>query len=156
MFISQLQEPKNIYDFLSTISIPILTLIGVFIGSYVQRQTEFKKWLRSKRAEVFSDFLVVLDRCYRKMDDEINNAKPDEYGNLFIDPIIQYDEAFTLVHIVKLFLRKKDRESFNQLFNDLVLLHGQLHLGVSRLGEMREKKNLIHDLFTKNIETPRW
>ncbi len=104
----------NIVAFISG----LFALLGGFIGAWLTRKTEYQKWLRQQRSVEFSEFIKKIEALRLKASDIIYDSQGDERAK-----DMQLTELFVRLtpqeNIVRLYLKKKDRERFSILIHDL-------------------------------------
>lgn len=133
----------------------LAALTGVLIGSHLQSKAQFRNWLRSKRAEIFTDFLNSLELCYKKAEEHLTNPFYED-GVTAYDVPSMYNDTYNNMNIVKLFLKKKSRKKFKDTVNKYIGLHSKRDLGLSRYVEMYHKRKEIETIFINNLENPNW
>ena len=128
----------------------LFSLLGAFAGAALARRTEYEKWLRENRSEVFAKFLELL-----------SEARTNATGAMFDNTIEQpqqnirvteaYRPALDYVRIVCLYLPKDSRKEFRQLAEDFWGLHSAKNLKDSRLLRMTEKLEAIQNIFEASL-----
>jgi len=136
----------------------VLALIGGFLGAYFNRKTQHQTWLLQKRAEVFAEFLRILEKCN------------DETSQIFRDPpktrmereqkvLDIYVQAFSQAKIVRLFIKNNARDDFEKLVRQVYALHTNKELegvGVDRIQLMLDKRGEIQKILEDNLRDPKW
>lgn len=124
----------------------LFSLLGAFAGAALTRRSDYEKWLRENRTEVFAKFLNLLS------DAQINTT--DAMYDMTLEKIQQdikitkaYLPAIDYARVVCLYLPKGKRSQFRQLTQDLWALHSTRSLEASRLQKMTEKLEEIQKIF---------
>ena len=128
----------------------LFSLLGAFAGAALARRTEYEKWLRQNRSEVFAKFLDLLSDSQKNATDAMFD------GTLMpLQQDISVTEAYRplldYARVVCLYLPKDKRQEFRQLAQDFFALHATRNLGDSRLLKMPEKLEAIQSIFETNV-----
>lgn len=95
----------------------LFALLGGFLGAFLTRRTDYEKWLRQQRSQVFADFIVQVQSFQKKAIDIIHSQLPllqrdIEITELFLD-------VETHMQIARLYLDLRDRSQFEELTTEL-------------------------------------
>ena len=132
------------------VTVGLFSLLGVLVGAALARRTEYEKWLRVNRSEVFAKFLNLLSDSQNNatnamFDETLENHQQD----------IKVTEAYRpprdYARVVCLYLPTEKRQEFRQLAQDFCTLHATRSLGDSRLLKMSEKLEAIQSIFETNL-----
>lgn len=126
------------------------TLLAVFLGARLSRQTEHDKWLRQNRSEVFTKFLEFLAKAHEKATDILFDRSLEELAQN-IKVTEAYMPAMDYVRIVRLYLPARKRDEFKKLAHGYYVLHSQRSLGDSRLTKMGERLDAIQAIFEDTL-----
>ena len=128
----------------------LFSLLGVFVGAWLARQTDREKWLRQERSATFAEFLrqvhtvrmKSLDIIYAKSKPE--NEKDMQVTELFVSLNIQEN-------IVRLYLSSQDRDTFSALKKELWLLHSPTGDQTRRIKRVDEVLSRFQCMFERSI-----
>lgn len=128
----------------------LFSLLGAFAGAALARRTEYEKWLRENRSEVFAKFLDLLSDSQKNATDAMFD-KTLERLQQDIKVTEAYQPPLDYARVVCLYLPKEKRQEFRQLARDFYALHASRSLGDSRLLKMPEKLEAIQSIFEANL-----
>lgn len=128
----------------------LFSLLGAFAGAALARRTEYEKWLRENRSEVFAKFLELLSEAQTNATDAMFNNTIEQLQQ-DIRVTEAYRPALDYARVVCLYLPRDKRKEFRQLAQDFWALHSSRGLGDSRLLKMPEKLEAIQNIFEANL-----
>lgn len=128
----------------------LFSLLGAYAGAALGRRTEYEKWLRKNRSEVFAKFIELIskaqiDATNAMFDNSLEQIQQD------IKVTEAYHPALEYARIVCLYLPKNKRKVFRQLSHECWTLHSARNLGDSRLQKLTEKLEAIQNIFESNL-----
>ena len=128
-------------NFIVALIAGIFTLLGILIGSYINRNTQHRHWLIQRRFDIFNDFLNTLHTSKEAIFD---HSKSDDKIDLGL-----YLKLYTPVTIksksVLLILKNEDKKIFEKNINKIV----SNHTFWARYFEKDYKK--VYDLFMDGL-----
>lgn len=130
----------------------LFALLGAFIGAWLTRTTDHKKWLRERRAEAYTKFLDLLSQAHVAAT-EIMYDKSIEELQQNIKVTEAYMPAMDCARIVRLYLPPERRQEFSDLAHGYFVMHSQRSLGDSRLTRMGEQLKQIQQLFEETLDS---
>jgi len=128
----------------------LLSLLGAFAGAFLARRTEYEKWRRERRSEVYTRFLELMDDASEKTTSLLHDTtlQPPERD---IEITEVYAPALNYIRVVRLYLPKSKREEFQRLAKDVWALHTDPELGDSRLQTAAKRLDQIQEIFESNL-----
>lgn len=93
-------------------------LIGLFIGSFLTRTTEYEKWLRQQRSIEFTEFIKQFENYSRNISEILYSQDLDKREK----DIKVTEESIKLKaqeNIVRMYLSKEDRQKFSALKHEM-------------------------------------
>lgn len=128
----------------------LFALLGSFSGAWLARRTEYAKWLRQERSEAFAEFLMQIYSVRMKATDIISNSDiPENVRDL------KTTELFVGLNgqenVVRLYLKKGDRENFSKLKEELAILLSPMTDQVKRIKNADKVLSEIQSIFEKTI-----
>jgi hypothetical protein len=130
----------------------IFALLGAFIGAWLTRTTDHKKWLRERRSEAYTRFLDLLSKAHVAATDIMFDRSIEELQQN-IKVTEAYIPAMDCARIVRLYLPPARRQEFSELAHGYFVLHSQRSLGDSRLTKMGDRLKLIQQLFEETLDS---
>ena len=128
----------------------LFALLGGFLGAFLTRRTEYKKWLRQERGAAFSDFLKKFNETTQEATQIVFDQK---YSNDQRDKNIH--DLFCRLNgpenVVRLYLNKHDREHFSRLLSDYWQLHFQSVMNECRIKEGKRIRETIQAILEKTL-----
>lgn len=128
----------------------LFALLGSFAGAFLGRRTEYEKWLRQNRSEVFAKFFNIQAEAREKATNALFDTSEEQ-----LKRDIRVTEAYLpmsdYARVVRIYLPERLREEFMSLVREYSALHSQRSLGDSRLMRMEEKLNRIQEIFETTI-----
>lgn len=128
----------------------LFALLGGFVGALLTRRTEYKKWLRQERGVVFSDFLKRLNEATQEACAIVfDGSRPgDKRDQEMTDIFCRLNGS---ENVVRLYLRKRDREAFSKLLIDYWNLHFQGVENERRIIEGKRIRESIQDMLEETL-----
>ena len=128
----------------------LFALLGAFAGAWLTRRTEYDKWLRQNRSEVYTKFLDLLAKAHKEATDIMFDQSLEELlQNIKVTDA--YMPAMDYVRVVRLYLPPETRQEFRDLAHSYFVLHSQRSLGDSRLTTMGKKLDQIQQMFEETL-----
>lgn len=124
----------------------LFSLLGAFAGAALARRTEYEKWLRENRSEVFAHFLELLFEARKNATDAMYDNSMEQLAQ-DIKVTEAYRPALDYARVVCLYLPKEKRKEFRGLAQEFWALHSTRGLGDSRHLKMPEKLEAIQNIF---------
>lgn len=124
----------------------LFSLLGAFAGAALARRTDYEKWLRENRSDVFAKFLNLLSEAQTNATDAMFDTKHERLEQ-DIRVTEAYRPALDYARVVCLYLPKEKRNEFRQLAQDFWALHSSRGLGDSRLLKMPERLEAMQRIF---------
>ena len=128
----------------------LFSLLGAMLGAWLGRRSEYEKWLREGKSEVFVKFLELISKA---QNDAINvlhdpslSAQPRDIRVTEV-----YVPALDYARVVRLYLKPAKRDSFSKLAREVYALHSTISLGSSRLGKMGEALDHMQQMFEDEL-----
>ena len=128
----------------------LFSLLGAFAGAALARRTEYEKWLRENRSEVFAKFHQLLSEAQKNATDAMFDASLSAIEQ-DIKVTDAYRPALDYGRVVCLYLPKDKRAEFRQLVQEFYALHATRSLGDSRLLKMPDKLDAIQNIFESQL-----
>ncbi len=129
----------------------LFALLGVFLGAWLTRKTEYQKWIRQIRSVEFTEFIKQLENLRLKASDILYNSNFNEQ-----EKDIQITELFIRLkpqeNIIRLYLNKSDKKTFSILKHKLWSFYAP---EIKQSVRMEKHKELLQDIqavFEKNIK----
>ena len=139
---TQATEMKILITFASG----VFALVGVALGVWLSRRTEYEKWRRKNQSETFSHFLKMLsDAQHQAINAFHDSSLSDQEQDIRVTEI--YHPALEYGRVVRLYLSNTNRETFARLANEIWSEHAKRGHGDSRLDTIRKKADEIQDIF---------
>jgi hypothetical protein len=128
----------------------LFSLLGGAWGAFLARRSQYEKWLRESRSNVFAKFLELIQEARSKTTDTIYDESLEKLQR---DIIIteHYNIPLNYMKIVRLYLPKNSRNNFEKLGREIWSLHASIDLGQSRIQKMEEKLDEIQGIFETNL-----
>ncbi len=128
----------------------LFALIGAFIGAWLTRSTEYRKWLRQERSLVFAEFLKQLHAVTQESTKVIfdSGLSKGERDQQITDIAGRLDGQGK---VVRLYLNHSDRETFSRLLIDYWNLNFQSVKNEHRIKKGEEIRKTIQAMFEKTI-----
>lgn len=128
----------------------LFSLLGAFAGAALSRRTEYEKWLRENRSEIFAKFLDLIAQAQKNASDAMfDKALEQIQQNIKVTEA--YSPALDYARIVCLYLPEQQRKDFRKLAQEFYALHASRGLGDARLLKMPEKLEAIQTIFESNL-----
>jgi hypothetical protein len=124
----------------------LFSLLGAFAGAALARRTDYEKWLRENRSEVFAKFLELLSEAQKNATDAMFDNSMEQLAQ-DIKVTEAYRPALDYARVVCLYLPKEKRKEFRALAKEFWALHSTRGMGDSRLLKMPEKLEAIQKIF---------
>lgn len=137
-------------EILATYASGLFALLGVVLGAWLGRRSEYEKWRRQNQSETFAQFLKMLSEAQHQAintfhDSSLSDQEQDIHVTEIYHPVLEYSR------VVMLYLSNKNRERFSKLANEVWSLHAGREFGDSRLSTMRNKVDEIQKIFEAEI-----
>lgn len=142
--------PEGSIEIIVAVTAGLFSLLGAFAGAALARRTEYEKWLRENRSEVFAKFLGLLSLARKNATDAMFDNTLEQLEQ-DIQVTEAYQPALEYAGVVCLYLPKDKRKEFRQLAQDFWALHSTRSLGDSRLLKMPEKLEAIQNIFEASL-----
>lgn len=143
-------SPEDSMEIIIAVTAGLFSLLGAFVGAVYARHTEYEKWLRRNRSEVYAKFLELLSEAQKNATDAMFDNRLEQLQQ-DIKVTEAYRPALDYARVVCLYLPKKNREEFRKLSKEFWALHSSRGLGDSRLLKMPEKLEAIQRIFEANL-----
>ncbi len=128
----------------------LFSLLGAFAGAFLSRRTEYMKWLRQNRSEVFGEFLSKLFQAQSKAIEVLHNGELEaRERDIRVTELYSVPENYA--RVVRLYLPRSRREEFSRLVREVWVLHSSEKLGDPRLTKMNEKIDRLQAIFEEAI-----
>jgi hypothetical protein len=124
----------------------LFSLLGAFAGAALSRRTDYEKWLREGRSEVFANCLELISEAQKDATYAMRDISLDEHQQN-IKVTEAYSPALNYARVVCLYLPKKNRKEFRQLVHEFYALHSTKNLGDLRNQTMTNKLESIQTIF---------
>jgi hypothetical protein len=128
----------------------LFALLGGFIGAWLARRTEYEKWLRQERSVAFTEFLKQVHSVREKAADFIYDPDMSER-----DRDMKTSQLFFGLNgqenIVRLYLRKSERDRFSKLKEELSILLNPMTGQVRRIKNVDKVLSEIQSIFEQTI-----
>ncbi len=129
----------------------IFALSGVFIGAWLTRYTEYKKWLRQQRSISFAEFISQFEKVNQESSDIINDHNlSNEQQDLEITKI--FVKFKSKENIVRLYLKHNDRKLLSSFVDGLWSLHNPDITQITRLKKREKITKQIQSIFESTID----
>jgi hypothetical protein len=139
-------SPGGNMEIVVAVAAGLFSLLGAFAGAALARRTDYKKWLRENRSEVFAKFLELLSEAQKNATNAMfDNAMEQLAQDIKVTEA--YRPALDCARVVCLYLPKEKRKEFRQLAQEFWALHSTRDMGDSRLLKMPEKLEAIQKIF---------
>ena len=129
----------------------LFALLGGFLGAWLTRRTEYQKWIRQQRSVEFAEFIKQFEAIRLTARDIIYNSQIEDR-----EKDMQITELFIKLtpqeNIVRLYLKKCDREKFSSIIHELWSFYSP---SIDQVVRMKKHKELIKNmqlLFEKRIK----
>ncbi|MGX5672379.1 hypothetical protein [Thermomonas fusca] len=128
----------------------LAALFGAFLGAALTRRTEYVRWLRQSRSEVFADFLSKMHASWSKAIDIINDKSIQD-----LEAGISLSEIFidleTQSNVVRLYLPQQERAKFSILVQQLSRAQARSISSGKRMEITKETTDAIQALFERRL-----
>ena len=128
----------------------LFSLLGGLLGVFLARRTQYEKWLRESRSQVYAKFIELIQNARRNTTDAIYDQSLDK-SQRDIKITDYYNTALDYMKIVRLYLPKSLRNDFEKLGREIWSLHANIDSGQSRLTVLDKKLNDIQEIFESNL-----
>ncbi len=135
---------------LETFSSGLFALLGVWLGAWLVRRTEYEKWRRQNQSETFAHFLNMLSDAQHQAIDAFHDKSLSEQEQ-DIRVTETYQPALEYGRVVRLYLKDNNRERFDSLAKEVWSLHAGRVLGDARLSTMRRKVDEIQKILEAEL-----
>ncbi len=131
-----------------------LALVGVWVGSFLNRQTQHRTWLLEKRAEVFPEFLQRIEKSLLYVSRVLENEDDSLETRIKITEL--YFPVSYQVNIIKLYISPKSRAEFSQLTKEIWGHYSGLTPKENNKSPIYKRLERIQEIFEENIEEPKF
>ena len=132
------------------IFIGCFSLLGSALGAFFSRRSEYEKWHRQNKGEVFARFLEFMSKAREKTTILLYDLSLEK-----LQRDIRVTEAYTpaldYIRVVRLYISAKQRDRFEKLAKEIWSLHSSESLGQCRLKTMNEKLDYIQSIFEQEL-----
>jgi hypothetical protein len=128
----------------------MFALLGGFVGAWLARRTEYEKWLRQQRSIAFSDFITQLHQIGKIVVDVIyDSTLSEQQRNIKITEL--FCDLNSQENIVRLYLKKCDREKFSILKTELWAIYSPDVEQATRLKKAESLLSQIQAIFENTL-----
>ena len=128
----------------------LFSLLGGVLGAFLTRRTQYEKWRRESRSQVYAKFIELIQNSRKSTTVAIYDQSLDK-SQRDIKITDYYNTALDYMKIVRLYLPKNLRNDFEKLGREIWSLHASIDLGQSRLAVMDKKLDDIQEIFEANL-----
>lgn len=155
-------ENSNQTDYQKSLIVALVTGLFALVGSYggvlLNRKSQHQTWLLERRAEVFSDFLRVLDTSERESSAYLRKERHDP-GDAALGVYDFFAPAFSHAMIVRLFLKDDAKLKVEKLTREVFSIYATWQdrpPNERPSKEINVKKQEIQAILEANLKSPKW
>lgn len=125
-----------------------MALLGGIIGGFISRYTELEKWRRSNIGPSTELFMKLMAQARLETTDIIYTSGLEEprRGEKIT---LAYMPALDQARVVRLYMRKGNKDHFQSLVKEIYSLHAGVNLGQERLATIDSKLQEIQDILER-------
>ena len=124
----------------------LFALLGGFLGAFLNRRTEYEKWLRQQRSTAFSDFIKQINHLRKEAVDILYDPNlAEEKKNIAISEL--FYELNIQENIVRLYLTGNNREKFSELKVQIWSAYSPSINQSTRLNKLKDATTEIQAIF---------